>query len=249
MKKIGDALREVADVEKAEILQRFFKTGVGEYGEGDVFLGLRVPQVRAVVKGVVKRLSLSDVQELLGSKYHEERLAGVLILVEKFRTCATKENGTRMNADERGCLNREKIFDFYLDSAQRGRINNWDLVDLSAPKIVGAYLKDKDRRVLYELANSENLWERRIAVISTFAFIRDDDFEDTLKIAEMLLDDEHDLIHKAVGWMLREVGKRDQRVLEGFLKRFYKKMPRVMLRYSIERFEEGRRRAYIEGRP
>ena len=231
MKEIIDALRELANPEKAEILQRFFKTGAGQYGEGDIFIGVVVPQQRAIVKKFWKDAELGDVTELLGSKIHEERLVGVLILVEKFKE------------------NPRTVFDFYLRNT--AGINNWDFVDLSAPNIVGNYLLDKknERDVLYELVKSDNLWERRIAVLATFAFIRAGEFDDCLRIAKMLLDDKHDLIHKAVGWMLREVGKRDLKVLEGFLREGgrYKKMPRVMLRYSIEKFEEGLRLRYLRG--
>jgi 3-methyladenine DNA glycosylase AlkD len=231
MKKIRDVLAELANLEKAEILQRFFKTRPGEYGEGDVFLGVAVPQQRLAVKRFWKEASLDNVGELLGSEVHDERNVGILILVEKFKRGEDKK----------------VIYDFYMSNLKG--VNNWDLVDMSAPHIVGGYLLDKkdERKVLYELVKSKNLWERRIAIISTFAFIRNDDFDDTLKIAEMLLEDSHDLIHKAVGWMLREVGKRDQKVEEDFLKRFYKKMPRTMLRYAIEKFEEGLRLRYLKG--
>jgi 3-methyladenine DNA glycosylase AlkD len=232
VKKVKAALREHANPEKAEILQRFFKTGPGQYGEGDVFLGVMMPQQRTVVRKFWKETSFEDVGDLLASKIHDERNVGSLILVEKFKKGGGKE-----------------IYDFYMDNL-RG-INNWDLVDLSAPHIVGGYLLDKknERKILYKLVKSDNLWERRIAVLATFAFIRAGDFGDTLKIAEKLLGDGHDLIHKAVGWMLREVGKKDLAVLEKFLQEGgrYKKMPRTMLRYAIERFEEGLRKKYLLG--
>ncbi len=221
-------LKKLADPKQAEVLQRFFKTGKGEYGEGDIFLGVKVPEQRKVVSKF-EDLSLKDLEELLNSKIHEYRMSALFILTERYE----KE-------DER---EKKKVFNFYLKNTKN--INNWDLVDLSAPKIVGDYLLNKPRSVLYKLAKSNNLWERRIAIISTFTFIRNNEFRDTLKIAEILLNDKHDLIHKAVGWMLREVGKRDQKIEEEFLKKHYLKMPRVMLRYAIERFEERKRKFYL----
>jgi 3-methyladenine DNA glycosylase AlkD len=236
MNGVRDVLKEYANPEKAEILQRFFKTGPGQYGEGDIFLGVVVPQQRAIVKKFWKDASLKDIGELLSSKIHEERDVGVLMLVEKFKRGEGEEG-------------KKEIFDFYLRNT--AGINNWDLVDLSAPHVVGGYLIDKkiERKVLYKLVKSKNLWERRIAILATFAFIRAGDFGDTLKIAELLLRDSHDLIHKAVGWMLREIGKRNQKVLEKFLQEGgrYMVMPRTMLRYAIERFEEGKRKSYLKG--
>jgi 3-methyladenine DNA glycosylase AlkD len=233
MKKVKRELRKVSDKERAKNLQWFFKTGKGQYGEGDVFLGIRVPQIREVAKRAVSRVSLEDVGKLLGSKYHEERLAGVLILVEKYK-----------KVDE---VNRKVIYDFYLANGKG--VNNWDLVDLSAPNIVGNYLLHRrDRKVLYELTKSDNLWERRIAIVSTFAFIRDGQFGDTLKIAKILLKDKHDLIHKAVGWMLREVGKRDEKVLKKFLRDNYSGIPRTSLRYAIERFSAEERLGWLRYR-
>jgi len=230
LEEIDKELEKYSNKEKATLLQRFFKTGKGEYGERDVFLGLNVGQQRKIAKQF-KNLHLQDIQKLLDSEIHEKRLIGLLILVEQFK-----------KGDEK---TREKIFNFYLRNAKK--INNWDLVDLSAPNIVGVYLLDRGRDTLYKLVSSDNLWEKRIAILSTFTFIRNNDFEDTLKISEMLLEDKHDLIHKAVGWMLREVGKRDQEKLEDFLKKHYKKMPRTMLRYSIEKFEESKRQKYLRG--
>ena len=227
LSKLKAELNSLANPKQAEILQRFFKTGKGQYGEGDVFLGIKVPVQRKVAKNY-KELSLEDIQELLDSEIHEYRMVGLFILIDKYK----KDKG--------------KVFEFYLKNSKK--VNNWDLVDLSAPNIVGDFLLDKPKDILYKLAKSENLWERRIAIISTFAFIRKEKFEDTLKISEILLNDSHDLIHKAVGWMLREVGKRDRKKLENFLKRHYKKMPRTMLRYAIERFEEGKRKMYLRGR-
>ncbi|MCK5466288.1 DNA alkylation repair protein [Candidatus Parcubacteria bacterium] len=221
-------LKELSNPKQAEILQRFFKTGKGEYGEGDIFLGVKVPEQRKVV-GKFEDLSLENLEKLLNSKVHEYRMSALFVLVKRY------EKG-----DER---EKNKIFKLYLKNTKN--INNWDLVDISAPKIMGEYLLNKPRNVLYKLAKSDNLWERRIAIISTFAFIRNNEFDDTLKIAKILLNDKHDLIHKAVGWMLREVGKRDQKTEEEFLKKHYSKMPRVMLRYAIERFEEKKRKFYL----
>jgi 3-methyladenine DNA glycosylase AlkD len=217
-------LQSLADPERARILSRFFKTGKGQYGEGDVFLGITVPGQRSVAKRY-HALSLEDIEKLLLSGTHEHRLAALLILVIQYK-----------KADDQS---RRKIIDFYL--SHTGRINNWDLVDLSAEKILGDYLVDKDKSVLYGLAQSRNLWERRIAIIATFAFIKRNVFEDTLRIAGMLLDDHHDLIHKAAGWMLREIGKRDLKSEEAFLQKYHGSMPRTMLRYAIERFAPARR--------
>lgn len=225
-------LQGLADPEKAAILSRFFKTGKGQYGEGDIFLGIVVPNQRALAKKY-EGLLLKDIRKLLSSEIHEHRLVALLILVDKFK-----------KADETG---REKIVGFYLKNTKH--INNWDLVDLSAPNIPGEYLMDKDRTVLYRLARSKNIWERRISVMATFAFIKNRDFEDTLRISELLLKDNHDLIHKAVGWMLREVGKRDVKAEEDFLKEHYRLMPRTMLRYAVERFDETKKRFFLNRRP
>ena len=214
---------------QAELLQRFFKTGKGQYGERDVFLGVKVPVQRSVAKKYIG-LSFPKIQELLETNIHEHRLIGLIILNEKYK-----------KSDESG---KGDIFNFYLKNTKN--INNWDLVDLSAPKILGEFLLDKKKDILYELAQSKNLWEKRIAVISTFAFIRQQEFEDTLRISKILLNDKHDLIHKAVGWMLREIGKKDQKTLEDFLKQYYKKMPRTMLRYAIEKFDEPLRQKYLK---
>ena len=223
-------LQKVSDLEQAKILQRFFKTGKGEYGEGDIFLGIKVPIQRQVAKNY-SGLSLSKIQKLLESKIHEYRLTGLIILEDKYKKAKPEE--------------KENIFDFYLKNTKN--INNWDLVDLSAPKIVGNFLLDKDRKILYKLVQSKNLWEKRIAILSTYAFIKNQEFEDTLAISELLLKDSHDLIHKAVGWMLREVGKRNLEAEENFLKYHYKNMPRTMLRYAIEKFEESKRKKYLRG--
>ena len=221
-------LRDCANDSDAAILQRFFKTGPGDYGEGDVFLGVRVPATRKVARQA-DGLSLADVRNLLHSRFHEERLLALLILVRRF------ESGDGQT--------RQRIFDLYLRETKF--INNWDLVDLSAPNIVGNWLLARPRGLLNELAGSKNLWERRIAVLATFAFIRSGQFEDTLRLCRRLLGDRHDLIHKACGWMLREVGKRDVDVLEKFLQAHAGEMPRTMLRYAIERFPEKKRRAWL----
>ena len=229
-KHIVTGFRAEGDPDIVKHSSRFFKTGKGEYGEGDAFLGIRVPIVRKYVKQY-RLVSLNVADKLLHSKYHEERLFGVLLLVEKFKS----------GSDEL----QKDIFDLYLGSTDR--VNNWDLVDSSAPYITGPYLVDKDRRVLRELAVSESLWERRIAIVSTYAFIRIGDFQTTLMLSELLLCDTEDLIHKAVGWMLREVGNRAHNVEVSFLKKHYKHMPRTMLRYAIEKFPEGLRQAYLKG--
>lgn len=224
-------IKSVSNTEKAKFLQRFFKTGKGEYAEGDLFLGIVVPVQRQIARKY-KELSFTDLKKLITSKYHEERLIALLILVERFK-----------KADE---VEKEKIVSFYLDN--RKGINNWDLVDLSAPKILGEYLLDKDRKILYKFAKSDNLWEKRIAVLSTFTFIRNNDFNDALNIYEIVVNNNHDLIHKAVGWMLRELGKIELKTEEKFLKKYYKTMPRTMLRYAIEKFPEKKRKDYLEGR-
>jgi len=224
-------LRLKANPEKAEILQRFFKTGPGQYGEGDIFISVKVPEIRKIAKEY-KELDFKSIGKLLHSKIHEERLASLFILVHQFQ-----------KSDEQG---REKIFNLYLKNTKH--INNWDLVDLSSDKIVGAYLINKPRKILYKLAKSKSLWEKRISIIATFYFIKNNDFKETLKISRILLNDGHDLIHKAVGWMLREVGNRDLKTEENFLKKYYKKMPRTMLRYAIEKFPEKKRQEYLKSR-
>lgn len=228
---ISQQLRALASPETAAILQRFFKTGPGQYGEGDVFLGIKVPPLRALARQYLDA-DLRTISALLDSRYHEERLFALLLLMQ---FC---QRGT----DEE----QKSAFDLYLSNTHR--INNWDLVDISAPHIAGRHLENRPRKVLHKLARSPMLWERRIAIISTFHFIRLNDFDDTLRIAEILLQDEHDLMHKAVGWMLREVGKRDLAVEEDFLKKHYQNMPRTMLRYAIERFPETKRKSYLLGK-
>lgn len=228
---ISQQLRVLASPETAANLQRFFKTGAGQYGEGDVFLGIKVPPLRALAKQY-RDADLRTISALLDSRYHEERLFALLLLMQFY------QRGT----DEQ----RQATFNLYL--ANTHRINNWDLVDISAPHIVGRHLENRSRKVLHKLARSPLLWERRIAIIATAWFIRLNDFADTLHIAGMLLQDGHDLMHKAVGWMLREVGKRDLAVEEDFLKAHYQNMPRTMLRYAIERFPEAKRKNYLLGK-
>ncbi len=230
LKLVKKDLQDLKNSEKAKVLSGFFKTAKGQYGEGDKFLGIVVPEQRKIVKKYFKSLELADLQNLLDSDIHEYRLVAVLSLVAQY----TK-------ADDK---TKKQIYDFYLKNAKR--VNNWDLVDLSAPNIVGDYLLNKDRKILYKLLKSKNLWERRISILATFTFIRNNKFEDTLKISEELLSDKHDLIHKATGWMLRELGKRDQKRLEEFLEENIKKMPRTCLRYAIEKFPEEQRKAYLK---
>ena len=230
VQKIQKKIRALADRKKARILQGFFKTGPGEYGEGDVFLGIPVPAIRKLAREH-DGTPPGETIKLLASSYHEERLLALLMLVRDF----TRGSGPA----------KKKIYTLYLRNTRY--INNWDLVDLSAPHIVGGYLVDKDREQLYAFARSRDLWKRRIAIIATLAFIRQNDFGDTLNIAEMLLADGHDLIHKAVGWMLRELGKRDLQSEEDFLLRHHRVMPRTMLRYAIERFPEAKRKRYLKG--
>jgi len=225
MVNIEKELQSKKDPIRAKILSRFFKTGKGEYGEGDIFLGIVVPIQRAIAKKY-KDVSLKEIQKLLDSKIHEYRLTGLLVLVEKYKE------------------DKELVYNFYIKNFRN--INNWDLVDLTAPKIMGDFLKDKKKDILYSLAISDDLWERRISIIATFAFIKDNDFKDALKISKILLNDKHDLIHKAVGWMLREIGKRDKEVETEFLDKHYRFMPRTMLRYSIEKFNPREKEFYMK---
>jgi hypothetical protein len=223
-------LEQIGNKKQAAVSQRFFKTGPGEYGEGDIFHGIRVPVLRKLV-GEYQNLPVTEIEILLRSPIHEERQLAILIFVHIFK-----------NGDDDL---KKKIYNLYLASTEF--INNWDLVDASAEHIVGAYLIDKNKRPLYRLAKSGHLWERRIAIMATFHFIKHHQFSETLKISSMLLSDRHDLIHKATGWMLREIGKRDLKTEERFLKEHYKKMPRTMLRYAIEKFPERQRQRYLKG--
>lgn len=233
---INKIINSHADPTRAKASQKYFKTGKGEYAEGDIFIGLTVPQCRKIAKDF-SNITLPKLQKLLHSKMHEERLIALLILVYKY---------------EHDSENKESVFNFYIKSSKQ--INNWDLVDLSAPKIFGRHILNNKKKnfslekLLFEYANSENLWEKRIAIVSTLYFITNKRFNETLKICEILMSDKHDLIHKACGWMLREIGKRDIKTLENFLKKHYKVMPRTMLRYAIERFPENKRQAYLKGK-
>jgi 3-methyladenine DNA glycosylase AlkD len=218
----------VATPARAVVSRRYFRTGPGEYGEGDRFLGVAVPDLRHIARGC-RALSPASVRRLLESDWHEERLLALLILVDQY---------ARGDA-----LRREAIFRLYRRHADR--VNNWDLVDLSAPQILGVHLEDRDRSLLVRLAASPSVWERRMAIVATAPYIRESQFHDTLFIARRLLGDPHDLIHKAVGWMLREVAKRDRAVVERFLARHGRRMPRTMLRYAIERFPPVLRRRYL----
>jgi 3-methyladenine DNA glycosylase AlkD len=228
--RIERLLRARADRSRVPILQQFFKTGPGQYGEGDVFIGLTVPQLRLVCRECADATS-ADITRLLRSRVHEERLLALLLMVAAFK-----------RAGEPG---RRALYEQYL--ANTATINNWDLVDSSAADIVGAWLSDRSRRPLHRLARSTSLWERRIAIVATHHFIRKGEVDETFRVADILLHDEHDLIHTAVGWMLREAGKRQPAAERAFLKRRYRSMPRTMLRYAIERFPERERQAYLRG--
>ena len=230
VQNIQRKLKQLGSKEKAKILQRFFKTGPGEYGEGDAFIGIKVPELRKLAKEY-DGITTPQVKRLLTSAIHEERLLSLFILVRKY------EKGD--DAEKKG------IYDLYLNHTKY--VNNWDLVDASAQHIVGAFLMNKKKEPLYRLAKSTDFWERRISVLATFYFIKHDKFTETLKIAQILLTDREDLIHKAVGWMLREIGNRHLPAEEKFLKKHYKKMPRTMLRYAIEKFPESKRQKYLKG--
>ncbi|MGH1537136.1 MAG: DNA alkylation repair protein [Gammaproteobacteria bacterium] len=229
-KELSHLLRGIADSAYAEHSLRYFKTGKGDYAEGDKFLGIRVPVLRKHVKQF-SDLSLIEIHKLLMSVYHEERLCALFLLVHKY---------------ENSKYEKSVVFKLYLENTQY--INNWDLVDSSAYKIVGAHLLDKNKSPLYKLVRSKNLWERRIAIISTLHFIKNQKFDDALEISKQLLNDKEDLIHKAVGWMLREIGKQAPQVEREFLHNRYKKMPRTMLRYAIEKFPEVERKKYLQGK-
>lgn len=231
LEQLKKELKEKENLEQAKLLQRFFKTGKGEYAEGDVFLGIKVPVQREIAKKYTD-LNFNELQELLNSKIHEHRFIALVILMSKYKK-AKKNN-----------LEKRRIFEFYLKNTER--INNWDLVDVSCQKIVGDFMIKENSNLLRDLAKSKNLWERRIAIISTGAFIAKRNFGETLVISEMLMNDEHDLIHKAVGWMLREVGKRNKNILELFLEQRHKQMPRTMLRYAIEKFPEDERKKWMK---
>ena len=228
-----DEMLSHADPAQVEGLSRFFKTGPGQYGEGDKFLGIKVPVTRSVVKSLWRQTSFEDLEECIASEYHEVRLAALLALVEIF--AHAKKDQER----------QQRCIGFYL--AHTDRINNWDLVDLSCYPLLGKWLLDKDRSLLYGLArNGKTLWEQRIGIVSTMTFIRHGQLEDTFAIADILLHHPHDLIHKAVGWLLREAGKRDKAALTDFLESRCRTMPRTMLRYAVEKFPEEERMAYLK---
>lgn len=229
--RIRAELEKKGNPQRAEVSQRFFKTGPGEYGEGDVFIGITVPNLRKLAKKY-RAIPQKAIKQLLESPVHEERLFALLVLVLQYQ--------------KSGAADKARIYRLYINATRY--INNWDLVDVTAPPIVGHFLFDKGREPLYDLAKSPSLWERRIAIVSTHFFIRQNDFKETLVISKRLLGDGEDLIHKAVGWMLREVGKHDRKTEEAFLAAHYKTMPRTMLRYAIERFPETRRQQYLKGK-
>jgi 3-methyladenine DNA glycosylase AlkD len=228
---IVEHLRELSDEHRAQQMSRYFKTAYGEYGEGDRFFGVPVPVQRALVKPLAESASIEDIEQLFESSYHESRFCALLLLMHLYK---------RGNDQQ-----REAYVRWYLDHLER--VNNWDLVDCSCPSILGAFLEDRDRGLLCRLAQRDHLWTQRVAIITTLHFIRQQEYDDTFVIADLLLDHRHDLIHKAVGWMLREVGKRDTERLREFMEPRYRSMPRTMLRYAVERLPEQLRRGYLDG--
>ena len=229
MSSLKQALLQLTNPERAILAHRYFKIGIGQYGEGDIFIGLSNPQVQALVKEHWKFMDMLDIQELINDKIHELRFAGLLVLVTKF--------------PKSSLFQQQEIANFYIKNVQQ--INNWDLVDCSAYKILGKFLLNKERQILYDLADSGHLWSERIAVVSCLEFIRNKQFSDIFNLSEKFLTHKHDLMHKACGWMLREVGKRDELALEEFLDEHLINMPRTTLRYAIERMEEGKRLGYL----
>lgn len=234
IRQIKKELRKFYSLERAKNSAWFFKTGKGEYGAGDKFMGITMPQLRIVAKKYFDKISIPETLKILKSKFHEERMLALLILMFKYKEANKKKN------------EKEKIEIFKVYLANTKYINNWDLVDITCRDTVGAYLLDRNKSVLYKLAKSKNLWERRIAIVSTFYFIAKNDLDDTFKIAEILLNDSHDLIHKAVGWALREAGKHDKTRLLAFLNKHGHYMPRTMLRYSIEKFSTAERKYFLD---
>lgn len=233
VEQVKAALEDKAIPEKAAYFPRFFKSGPGEYGEGDKFLGVKVPEQRKIAKSVYKEISLDEIETLIQDKYHEVRLTGVMILVYCYE---------KLKSDE----DRKKLVDFYLKNLKW--VNNWDLVDSSCHHILGHYYLNKDKSLFYELASKDHLWSQRVAMVSTYYWIKRGKFEDALALAEKLLDHPHDLMHKAVGWMLREIGNKDYEVEFEFLKKHYQQMPRTALRYAIEKFDEEVRQDFLKGR-
>ena len=249
MNKLLQEITARADESQVEGLSRFFKTGPGQYGEGDKFLGIKVPVTREVVKACWRETSLQDLEACIASEYHEVRLAALLALVEIFahaKRFPVKPGMTKMTScPARPGISQQDCVDFYL--AHTDRINNWDLVDLSCYPLLGVWLLDKDRQLLYDLArNGKTLWEQRIGIVSTMTFIRNGQLKDTFDIADILLHHPHDLLHKAVGWLLREAGKRDKEALVQYLEPRWQTMPRTMLRYAIEKFPEAERQQYLK---
>ena len=249
MNKLLQEITARADASQVEGLSRFFKTGPGQYGEGDKFLGIKVPVTREVVKACWRETSLQDLEACIASEYHEVRLAALLALVEIFahaKRFPVKPGMTTMTScPARPGISQQDCIDFYL--AHTDRINNWDLVDLSCYPLLGVWLLDKDRQLLYDLArNGKTIWEQRIGIVSTMTFIRHGQLQDTFDIADILLHHPHDLIHKAVGWLLREAGKRDKEALVQYLEPRWQTMPRTMLRYAIEKFPEAERQQYLK---
>ena len=229
-KEVINALKTLATEERRKVNEWFFKTGKGEYGYGDIFLGVTAPEIRRIAKKFSQEISLQELTELIRSPIHEVRLCALIILVNKYK----KENS-------------DKIYQYYMDHLTA--INNWDLVDSSAPYIVGDYLykHPEKSKILIDFSHSENLWVRRISIVSTFTFIKNNEFNTTLEIAKLLLNDNHDLIHKALGWMLREIYKRDERIIKRFLRQNYAQIPRTTLRYAIERMDKEERLLYLKG--
>ncbi len=229
-KEVINALKTLATEERRKVNEWFFKTGKGEYGYGDIFLGVTMPDIRRIAKKFSQEISLQELTELIRNPIHEVRLCALIILVNKYK----KENS-------------DKIYQYYMDHLTA--INNWDLVDSSAPYIVGDYLykHPEKSKILIDFSHSENLWVRRISIVSTFTFIKNNEFNTTLKIAKLLLNDNHDLIHKALGWMLREIYKRDERIIKRFLRQNYAQIPRTTLRYAIERMDKEERLLYLKG--
>ena len=249
MNKLLQEITARADASQVEGLSRFFKTGPGQYGEGDKFLGIKVPVTREVVNACWRETSLQDLEACIASEYHEVRLAALLALVEIFahaKRFPVKPGMTKTTScPARPGISQQDCIDFYL--AHTDRINNWDLVDLSCYPLLGVWLLDKDRQLLYDLArNGKTIWEQRIGIVSTMTFIRHGQLQDTFDIADILLHHPHDLIHKAVGWLLREAGKRDKEALVTYLEPRYQTMPRTMLRYAIEKFPEAERIVYLQ---
>jgi 3-methyladenine DNA glycosylase AlkD len=230
-KQIKEDLAIFTNINNIQTYKRFFKTKAGEYAHKDIFLGIKVPDIRKIVKKYFLDLCFSHINEFLHSPYHEYRMFALLVLTYQYKS-------KKLNK-------KEEIFNFYIQNISW--VNNWDLIDVTSPHIIGNYLIKKDKSILYEFARSNNLWKKRVAIISTFAFINNENYQDTIKIADILLKDEHDLIHKAVGWAIRNVGKKDENTMIEFLNQRYKKMPRTMLRYAIEKLPENSRQNYLKG--